>query len=283
MNLHELAGKPAPRSILENIPRLIAAYYTRHPVTTDATQRVAFGTSGHRGSSLKKSFNEAHILAICQSICDYRKSRKIGGPLFLGMDTHALSEPAFSSAIEVFAANRVHVRIQEGFRYTPTPVISHAILTYNEKIRGVRGRSDGVVITPSHNPPADGGIKYNPPHGGPADASVTKVIEERANELLSKNLKGVRTIPFERAITTEYIAEYDYISPYVRDLGDVVDMDAIARAGLTIGVDPLGGSSVDFWNPIAERYGLDLTLVNDVIDPTFSFMTVDKDGNAHLS
>lgn len=282
MNTHELAGKPAPRSMLANIPRLISAYYTRHPVVTRAAHRVAFGTSGHRGSSLNNSFNEAHIHAIIQAICEYRKAQKIGGPLFLGMDTHALSEPAFASAIEVFAANKVHVRVQKGFRYTPTPVISHAILTHNAKIRGNRGRSDGVVITPSHNPPEDGGIKYNPPHGGPADTTVTRVIEERANELLSKNLKGVRSIPFERAIRSEFIAEYDYVMPYVEDLGNIVDMDAIAGAGLRIGVDPLGGSSVDFWNPIAERYGLDIHIVNDVIDPTFSFMTVDKDGKIRM-
>lgn len=282
MNLHELAGKPAPRSILENIPRLIAAYYTRQPVVTQAAQRVAFGTSGHRGSSLKSSFNESHILAISQAICEFRRAQNIRGPLFLGMDTHALSEPALTTAIEVFAANKVHVRIQDGFRYTPTPVISHAILTHNAKIRGQRGRSDGVVITPSHNPPEDGGIKYNPPHGGPADTAVTKVIEERANEFLARNLKGVRSIPFERAMRNGLVAQYDYISPYVSDLGNVVDMEAIAHAGLRIGVDPLGGSSVDFWNPIAERYGLDLHVVNDIIDPTFSFMTVDKDGKIRM-
>ena len=203
---------------------------------------------------LKNSFNEAHILAVSQAICEYRKAHKIKGPLFLGMDTHALSEPAFASAIEVFAANKVNVLIQKGFRYTPTPVISHAILTYNGKIRGSRGRADGVVITPSHNPPEDGGIKYNPPHGGPADTAVTKVIEERANELLSKGLKGVKRILFEKAIRTEYIKEYDYISPYVEDLGNIIDMEIIAKAGLKIGVDPLGGASVDFWHPIAERY-----------------------------
>jgi phosphoglucomutase len=282
MNLHELAGKPAPQSILENIPRLIAAYYTYKPDVSQETHRVAFGTSGHRGSSLKNSFNEAHILAVSQAICEYRKAQKIKGPLFLGIDTHALSEPAFASAVEVFAANKIHVLIQKGLRYTPTPVISHAILTFNKKVRGSRGRSDGVVITPSHNPPEDGGIKYNPPHGGPADETTTKLIEERANELLSKGLKGVKRILYEKAIKTEFIKEHDYIPPYVQDLGSIIDMEVIAKAGLKIGVDPLGGSSVDFWNPISEHYGLELKLVNDIIDPTFSFMTVDKDGRIRM-
>ena len=282
MKLHELAGKPAPQSILENIPRLIAAYYTYKPDLSQTTHRVAFGTSGHRGSSLKNNFNEPHILAVSQAICDYRKSHKIKGPLFLGIDTHALSEPALASTIEVFAANKINVLVQKGLRYTPTPVISHAILTYNRKVRGSRGRSDGVVITPSHNPPEDGGIKYNPPHGGPADETTTKLIEDRANELLSKGLKGVKRILYEKAIKTEFIKEYDYISPYVEDLKNIIDMEIIAKAGLKIGVDPLGGSSVDFWNPIAERYHLALDLVNDRIDPTFSFMSVDKDGKIRM-
>jgi phosphoglucomutase len=282
MKLHELAGKPAPQSMLENIPRLIAAYYTYKPDVSQTTHRVAFGTSGHRGSSLKNSFNEDHILAVSQAICEYRKVNKIKGPLFLGMDTHALSEPAFASAIEVFAANKINVLIQKGFRYTPTPVISHAILTYNRKIRGSRGRSDGVVITPSHNPPEDGGFKYNPPHGGPADTTTTKIIEERANELLLRRLKGVRRMPFEKAIKTEFIKEYDYISPYVEDLRNIIDMEIISKAGIKIGADPLGGSSVDFWDPIAERYNLKLKVVNKIIDPTFSFMTVDKDGKIRM-
>jgi len=282
MKLHELAGKPAPRSLLQNIPKLVTAYYEYKPDVSQTTHRVAFGTSGHRGSSLKNSFNEAHILAVCQAVCEYRKANKIKGPLFLGMDTHALSEPAFASTVEVFAANKINVLIQEGFRYTPTPVISHAILTYNRKIRGNRSRADGVVITPSHNPPEDGGIKYNPPHGGPADEATTKVIEERANELLSRGLKGVKRVPYEKAIRTEFIREYDYISPYVEDLGNIIDMEIIAKAGLEIGADPLGGSSVDFWNPIAERYNLRLKVVNDMIDPTFSFMTVDKDGKIRM-
>jgi phosphoglucomutase len=282
MALHELAGKPAPQAILENIPRLIAAYYTYKPDVAQVTHRVAFGTSGHRGSSLKNNFNEPHILAVSQAICEYRKAHNIKGPLFLGMDTHALSEPAFASAIEVFAANKINVLVQKGYRYTPTPVISHAILTYNRKIRGSRGRADGVVITPSHNPPEDGGIKYNPPHGGPADAAVTRVIEERANELLSKGLKGVKRILYGKAIKTAFIKEHDYIPPYVQDLGDIIDMEVIAGAGLRIGADPLGGSSVDFWRPIAEHYHLSLEVVNDKIDPTFSFMTVDKDGKIRM-
>ncbi|NJD55042.1 MAG: alpha-D-glucose phosphate-specific phosphoglucomutase [Nitrospirae bacterium] len=282
MNIHVLAGKPVPRSLLANIPRLIAAYYTYKPDVSEPGQRVAFGTSGHRGSSLKSSFNEPHILAISQAICEYRKAQKIRGPLFLGMDTHALSEPAFVSAIEVFAANKVDLRVQAGYTYTPTPVISHAILTYNQKIRGSRGRADGVVITPSHNPPEDGGFKYNPPHGGPADTATTKVIEGRANELLAKGLKGVRRTPFEKAIRSDSVQQNDFILPYVDDLGNVIDMKAIASAGLRIGVDPLGGAAVEFWKPIAERYGLNLEVVNDMVDPTFSFMTADKDGRIRM-
>jgi phosphoglucomutase len=282
MKLHELAGKQAPQSMLENIPRLISAYYTYKPDVSQTTHRVSFGTSGHRGSSLKNSFNEDHILAISQAICEYRKVNKIKGPLFLGMDTHALSEPAFASAIEVFAANKIDILIQKGFRYTPTPVISHAILTYNRKVKGRRGRSDGVVITPSHNPPEDGGFKYNPPHGGPADEATTEVIEGRANELLLKELKGVKRILYEKAIKSEYIKEYDYILPYVEDLVNIIDVEIIAKTGLRIGVDPLGGASVDFWNPIAEHYNLKLKLVNEIIDPTFSFMTVDKDGKIRM-
>ena len=282
MNLHELAGKPVPRSLLANIPRLISAYYTYKPDISDPGQRVAFGTSGHRGSSLKSSFNEAHILAISQAICEYRKSQKIRGPLFLGIDTHALSEPAFASAVEVFAANKVDLRVQAGYSYTPTPVISHAILTYNQKIRGSRGRADGVVITPSHNPPEDGGFKYNPPHGGPADTATTKVIEDRANELLFRGLKGIKRVAFEKAIRAASVEQYDFVSPYVDDLGNVIEMQAIASAGLRIGVHPLGGAAVGFWKPIAERYGLNLEVVNDVVDPTFSFMTADKDGRIRM-
>jgi len=282
MNIHELAGKTVPRSMLANIPRLISAYYTYKPDVSDPGQRVAFGTSGHRGSSLKNSFNEAHILAISQAICEYRKSQKIRGPLFLGMDTHALSEPAFMSAVEVFSANKVAVRVQAGYTYTPTPVVSHAILTYNQKIRGTRGHADGVVITPSHNPPEDGGFKYNPPHGGPADTAVTKIIEDRANEILSRGLKGVRRILFEKAIRAASVVQHDYVFPYVRDLENIIDMQVIASSGLRIGVHPLGGASVGFWRPIAEHYGLNLEVVNDIIDPTFSFMTADKDGKIRM-
>jgi len=282
MNTHELAGKTVPRSMLANIPRLISAYYTFKPDVSDPGQRVAFGTSGHRGSSLKNSFNELHILAISQAICEYRKAEKIRGPLYIGMDTHALSEPAFMSAIEVFVANKVDLRIQEGYGYTPTPTVSHAILTYNQKIRGIRGRADGVVITPSHNPPEDGGFKYNPPHGGPADTAVTKIIEDRANEILSHGLKGVKRISYEMAIRAEYVVQHDFVAPYVHDLENVIDMQVIASSGLRIGVHPLGGAAVGFWRPIAERYGLNLEVVNDVVDPTFSFMTADKDGKIRM-
>ncbi|WP_027716610.1 phosphoglucomutase (alpha-D-glucose-1,6-bisphosphate-dependent) [Desulfuromonas sp. TF] len=282
MTMHELAGKPAPRSILANIPRLVSAYYTHAPDASDPEQRVAFGTSGHRGSSLRKSFNEAHILAISQAICEYRKAQGIGGPLFLGMDTHALSEPALASAIEVFAGNGLDVFIQEGLGYTPTPVISHAILVHNREIRGSRGLADGVVVTPSHNPPEDGGFKYNPPHGGPADTATTKAIEERANELLARGLEGVRRVLFERALRAGGIRRHDYVTPYVDALGSVVDMESIAAAGLRIGIDPLGGAAVAFWHPIAERYGLHLEVVNENVDPTFSFMTLDRDGKIRM-
>ncbi len=280
MSPHELAGKPAPRSILANIPRLVSAYYTHTPDASDPDQRVAFGTSGHRGSSLKNSFTERHILAVCQAIVEYRKSKKIGGPLFMGMDTHALSEAASATAVEVFAAHGIAVMVQGGLRYTPTPVISHAILTYNRGRKS--GLADGVVITPSHNPPEDGGFKYNPPEGGPADTKTTKVIEARANALLEKGLRAIRRIPFERALKSGSVHEYDYVTPYVEDLQEVIDMEAIAKAGLKIGVDPLGGATVDFWDPIAERYGLSLEVVNRVVDPTFSFMTVDKDGKIRM-
>ncbi len=282
MNAHELAGKPAPRSILENIPRLVAAYYTHHPDVSNTSQKIAFGTSGHRGSSLKGSFNEDHILAICQAICEYRKLHGIEGPLYLGMDTHALSEPAFVSAVEVFAANGVELFIQEGLGYTPTPVISHAILTYNRKVGGGSGSADGVVITPSHNPPEDGGFKYNPPHGGPADSATTSVIEKRANVLLAGGLKEVRRMSFQRAIRSDCVHNYDYVTPYVNDLGNVVDMEVIAASGIRIGIDPLGGASVAFWEPIAGRYGLKLEVVNDAVDPTFAFMSVDHDGRIRM-
>ncbi|MHB9097567.1 MAG: phosphoglucomutase (alpha-D-glucose-1,6-bisphosphate-dependent) [Syntrophales bacterium] len=280
MSVHELAGKPAPRSILANIPRLMSAYYTHRPDTADTAQRVAFGTSGHRGSSFRNSFNEGHILAISQAICEYRKSKRIEGPLFMGMDTHALSEAALATAIEVFAAHRIDVMIQQGLRYTPTPVISHAILAYNRGRKN--GFADGVVITPSHNPPEDGGFKYNPPEGGPADTGTTRIIEERANALLATGIGKIHRVPLERALKTGSIREYDYVTPYVEDLRNVIDMEAIAAEGLRIGVDPLGGAAVDFWDPIAERYGISLTVVNRVVDPTFSFMTVDGDGKIRM-
>jgi phosphoglucomutase len=280
MSVHELAGKPAPRSFLVNIPRLVSAYYTHKPDVSDPVQRVSFGTSGHRGSSLKNSFNESHVLAISQAICEYRKSKNITGPLFMGMDTHALSEAALASALEVLAASGVTVAIPKGLGYTPTPVISHAILTYN---RGKKqGLADGVVITPSHNPPQDGGFKYNPPHGGPADTETTKIIERRANDILDRGLKAVKRLPFEKALKADSTQEYDYITPYVEDLENTIDMQVIADVGLKIGVDPLGGSGINFWDPIAERYGLSIDVVNRNVDPTFAFMTLDKDGKIRM-
>ncbi len=280
MALHELAGKPAPREILVNVPRLVAQYYALQPDVAEPSQRVSFGTSGHRGSSLRKAFNEAHILAIAQAVCDVRAQRGVDGPLFVGMDTHALSEPALISVLEVLAANEVHVRVQKGLGYTPTPVVSHAILRHN------RGRSsglaDGVVITPSHNPPEDGGLKYNPPDGGPADTETTAKIQDRANELLRNLATQVKRMPFERARRASTTVEYDYVTPYVEDLANIIDMQAIAGAGLKLGVDPLGGSGIAYWDPIADRYGLQLEVVNRSIDPTFSFMTVDKDGKIRM-
>jgi phosphoglucomutase len=280
MALHELAGKPAPREILVNVPRLVAQYYALQPDITEPSQRVSFGTSGHRGSSLRKAFNEAHILAIAQAVCDVRARRGVDGPLFVGMDTHALSEPALISVLEVLAANGVHVRVQKGLGYTPTPVVSHAILRHN------RGRSsglaDGIVITPSHNPPEDGGLKYNPPDGGPADTETTATIQDRANELMRNVATQVKRMPFERARRASTTVEYDYVAPYVEDLASIVDMQAIAGAGLKLGVDPLGGSGIAYWEPIADRYGLQLEVVNRSVDPTFSFMTVDKDGKIRM-
>jgi phosphoglucomutase len=280
MSLHALAGQPAPTSLLTNIPLLVAHYYKTQPDPENPEHRVAFGTSGHRGSAFKASFNESHILAISQALCEYRQSQNITGPLFLGKDTHALSEPAMISALEVFAANGVQVCIQKAGGYTPTPVISHAILQYN------RGRTssfaDGVVITPSHNPPEDGGFKYNPPNGGPADTAVTATIEKRANELLAAQLKGVKRLSLAKALSADTTQEIDFILPYVEDLKHTLDMDAIARSGLKIGVDPMGGSGIAYWAPIAERYKLNLTVVNDKVDPAFSFMRVDKDGKIRM-
>jgi len=275
-----LAGKPALPSMLVNIPRLVTAYYTGQPDPAVREQRVTFGTSGHRGSAFRNAFNEAHILAISQAICLYRQQQHIDGPLFLGMDTHALSEPAFASALEVLAANGVDVMVDETAGYTPTPVISHAILTYN---RGRHtGLADGIVITPSHNPPEDGGFKYNPPHGGPADTHVTRWIEEKANAFLADRLRGVARVPYARARATSTTHGYDYIGAYVGDLGAVVDMEAIRGARLHIGVDPLGNAAVGYWGPLAERYRLNVTVVNDRVDPAFSFMTVDWDGKIRM-
>lgn len=280
MNVHPLAGKPAPRELLANIPRLVSSYYTRQPDASISAQQVSFGTSGHRGTSLEKSFNENHVLAISQAICEYRKANGIDGPLYVGMDTHALSEPALATAIEVFAANEMQIKIQADHGYTPTPVISHAILTYN---RGkTTGLADGVVITPSHNPPEDGGFKYNPPSAGPADTSITKTIQDRANEIIHDGLTDVRRIPYERAYKADTTHLYDFMQPYVADLENVVNMQAIADSGLKIGVDPMGGAAVAFWEPIAETYGLNIEVVNPAVDPTFSFMTLDHDGKIRM-
>jgi phosphoglucomutase len=275
-----LAGKPVPPSLLVNIPRLVTAYFALVPDPSIVSQRVVFGTSGHRGSAFAAAFNEAHILAIAQAVCLYRHHAGIDGPLFLGMDTHALSEAAFATAIEVLAANGVETMIDEHGGYTPTPVISHAILSYN--LGRKTGLADGIVISPSHNPPDEGGFKYNPANGGPADVDVTDWIERAANELLVKKLDGVTRIPYERARKAACIHLHDYITPYVADLADVVDLEAIRAAGVRIGIDPLGGAAVQYWQPIIERYKLAATVVNDAIDPTFRFMTVDWDGKIRM-
>jgi phosphoglucomutase len=279
MTLHKLAGQAAPQSALANIPRLVSAYFTRRPDPSEPAQQVVFGTSGHRGSSLTNSFNQDHILAISQAICEYRASQKINGPLFMGMDTHALSEPALATALEVLAAADVTVMIPKALGYTPTPVISHAILTANQGKR--QGLADGVVITPSHNPPEDGGFKYNPPHGGPAGAEITTQIAARANAILAEGTR-VKRMAFEKALKAETTHAYDYIGPYVADLAAVVDMPAIAASGLKIGVDPMGGAAVDYWAPIAELYGLALEIVNPIVDPTFAFMPLDHDGKIRM-
>jgi len=276
MSLSPLAGTPAPPEILVDLARLERAYYERRPAMDDPTQRVSFGTSGHRGSSLRGSFNEAHILAMTQAICDYRRRQRTDGPLYLGKDTHALSGPAQRSALEVLAANGMETIIQRADGVTPTPVISHAILVFN---RGrTAGLADGIVVTPSHNPPEDGGIKYNPPHGGPADIDATGWIERRANELLEGGNTGIRRIPFERAIRVTSTHAQDFVLPYVRDLRNVVDMDAIRDARLTLAVDPLGGAAQPYWEPINHVYGLEIAVVNPRLDPRFAFMTVDHDG-----
>jgi len=280
MALHPLAGKPAPKSLLPNIPRLISDYYTRRPDPNDPAQLVAFGTSGHRGAATKQTFNEWHILAIVQAICDYRRQAGISGPLFLGMDTHALSEPAHAGALEVLAGNGVETRVAKEFGYTPTPVVSHAILAYNRG--GQADQADGIVITPSHNPPDNGGIKYNPPNGGPADTDVTGWIADRANGYLRDALRGVKRCSLVEALSAPTTQMYDYVTPYVDDLANVIDMEAIAQAGLRIGADALGGSGLGFWRPIAEKYGLNIELINGHPDPTFSFMSVDKDGKIRM-
>jgi phosphoglucomutase len=274
------AGKPLAAESLANIPKLVTAYFALKPDVADPAQRVTFGTSGHRGSSLKISFNEDHILATTQAICDYRREAGLSGPLFVGTDTHALAEPALASAIEVFAANGVDIMVDDRGGYTPTPVISHAILSYN-KGRAV-GLADGVVITPSHNPPEDGGYKYNPPHGGPADADVTAKVEKQANRYLAQGLNGVARLPYERARKSQVVHWHDYIGPYVSDLDNVVDMELIRSAGIRIGIDPLGGAAVHFWQPIIDRYGIKATVVNTLVDPTFRFMPADWDGKIRM-
>ena len=293
MKVSPLAGKAPQASELLDVAKLVTAYYTEIPDPSVPAQRVSFGTSGHRGSAFDCTFNERHVLAITEAICRFRKLRGIGGPLFLGIDTHALSLPARASALEVLAAHGVDVMLAKGDPYTPTPVVSHAIICHNRGRptggeAGVSGTSaaralaDGIVITPSHNPPADGGFKYNPPNGGPADTEITRWIGAEANELLEANLAGVQRIPYERALHAPTTHAHDYIDAYVGDLGSVIDMDAIRSAGLHLGVDPLGGAGVHYWGPIAERYGLDLTVVSDVVDETFSFMTLDWDGQIRM-
>ena len=280
MKINPLAGKPATPAMLVDVPRLVTAYYAGVPDASVQEQRVAFGTSGHRGSSFENSFNERHVFAISQAICHYRELKGIDGPLFLGIDTHALSVPAFTSALEVLAANNVNVMIANNDEYTPTPVISHAILTYNRGRTG--GFADGIVITPSHNPPDSGGFKYNPPNGGPAGKDVTKWIEAKANEFLESSLQGVKRISFEQAQSAATTHRHDFLNAYVSDLGSVLDMDAIRGANIHMGVDPLGGAGVHYWEPIADRYGLNLTVVNQAVDPTFRFMTVDWDGKIRM-
>jgi phosphoglucomutase len=274
------AGKPVDPADLTNVPRLVTAYFALKPDVADPTQRVAFGTSGHRGSSLKNSFNEDHILATTQAICDHRREAGLTGPLFIGIDTHALAEPALASAVEVFAANGVEIMIDQHGGYTPTPVVSHAILNYNKG--RTTGLADGVVITPSHNPPDDGGYKYNPPHGGPADTDVTSVVEKNANRYMEAGLKGVSRMPYQRALKASSTHLHDYMTSYVADLGNVVDLALVKSSGVKIGIDPLGGAAVHYWQPIIERYGINADIVNTAIDPTFRFMTADWDGKIRM-
>lgn len=280
MEVSKYAGKVAEQQLLVNVPKLITAYFTETPDPSIKDQQISFGTSGHRGSSFKNSFNEKHILAITQAICLYRRKQKISGPLFIGMDTHALSLPAFVTAMEVLAANGVEAMIGGKEEYTPTPVISHAIITYNQQRKN--GLADGIVITPSHNPPQDGGFKYNPPNGGAADSSITKWIEAKANELLKNNLQGVKRITYEKALKASTTHKHDYLNNYISDLTNVVDMELIRSSAIRLGVDPLGGAGVHYWEPIGEKYKLDLTVVNKVVDPAFRFMTVDWDGQIRM-
>ena len=275
-----LAGKPAQAAQLVDVAKLVAAYYSLTPDVAVPAQRVAFGTSGHRGTSFDKSFNEAHVLAITQAICLYRRTKSIDGPLFIGIDTHALSVPAFESALEVLAANGIETRIAKDGEYTPTPAVSHAILVHNRGRKS--GLADGIVVTPSHNPPDNGGFKYNPPNGGPADVDATGWIETRANALIEKNLKDVQRLALDRARRASTTREYDFLGTYVDDLGSVIDFDVIRAAGIRMGVDPLGGAGVHYWARIAERYKVDLTVVSEVVDPTFSFMTLDWDGRIRM-
>ena len=275
-----LAGKPAPASLLVDVPKLLAAYFDLRPDPTIAAQRVAFGTSGHRGSSFERSFNEWHVLAISQAICEYRQGKGIDGPLYIGIDTHALSQPAFASALEVLAANGVETMIAKGGQFTPTPAVSHAILVYN---RGRNSRlADGIVITPSHNPPDNGGFKYNPPNGGPADTHVTAWIETRANALLEGAISNVRRTPYAQACRAATTREHDFLDSYVSDLRNIIDFDVIRSAGIHMAVDPLGGAGVHYWARIAEHYRLDLTVVSEEVDPTFRFMSVDWDGKIRM-
>ena len=280
MTINPLAGKPAEQDMLVNVPRLVSAYYTGKPDTAISSQRVAFGTSGHRGSSFNNSFNENHIIAITQAICFYRKEQKIDGPLYVGFDTHALSAPAFATTLEVLAANDIEVMIATDDEYTPTPAISHAILQYNKERN--TGLADGIVITPSHNPPDDGGFKYNPPNGGPASGTVTNWIEGKANELLQNNCQSVKRISFKKALAAATTHRHDFLNNYINDLENIIDMDLIRDSKINIGADPLGGAGVHYWQPIADRYKLNLTVVNKLVDPTFSFMTVDWDGQIRM-
>ncbi|MEI7845337.1 MAG: phosphoglucomutase (alpha-D-glucose-1,6-bisphosphate-dependent) [Chloroflexota bacterium] len=280
MTLSPLAGKPAPQELFTNIPQLVSKYYTEHPEAGNSGQQISFGTSGHRGTSSEGSFNEDHILAVCQALCEYRQQNNISGPLFIGKDTHALSEPAESTAIEVFAANGIEVYISSGQAYTPTPVVSHAILVWNRLNKNVL--ADGVVITPSHNPPMDGGFKYNPPNGGPAGPEITSVIQNRANEILKNKLHEVKRIPLTRALQANTTHRYDFANPYIKDLANVIEMDQLASSGIRIGVDPMGGAAVGYWDIIADIYKLNITVVNRAVDPSFSFMCVDHDGKIRM-